>query len=380
MLVLNEPFLSDLEQKYVLDVLESSWLSANGKHTKIFEAKFAAYIGLKHSLAVQSGTAALHVVLKAIGVAQGDAVVLPNFSCGSTISSVVQCGGVPVVLDVEAETYGLDASRLESAIKKFRPKVVQFVHVYGFPARDALLIQDLCKTYRVCLVEDASEAFGATLDNRMIGQFGDVSVFSIRSEKMIGVGEGGVIATNNTALYERIACLASRSAPFRSGGSPYWAKYFYDGEGYNYLLPHLLGAVARAQIERFEAEILPAKQQVGTLYRQALASVAGVSLQKIAPGARPAYWLNSVRFDDLEKNEVRELGDFLMTQGIEVRSGFWPLCDMSAFRAETFGPQDIGYQLFHRLLVLPSSYRLRKEDIAAIRDVVLGFLERRRGN
>ena len=374
---LNEPFLSNLEKQYVLDVLESNWLSANGKHTKIFEKKFADYVGVKHCVAVQSGTAALHLALKAFGVGKGDRVIIPNYSCGATISSVLQCGAIPVVLDVEIDTYGLDSTNLEKAIKKYSPKALQIVHMYGYPARDFMAICDLCKKYGVFLIEDASESLGASLNNKMAGQFGDGATFSIRSEKMIGVGEGGVVVTNNSGYFEKVLLLASRSAPFRTHSSPYWAKYFYDGEGYNYLLPHLLGAVARAQIERFEKEIFPEKQRVGLLYRELFAGLEGVTMQKVIPKARSAYWLNSLLFKKLKKEEVHELGNLLLSQGVEIRSGFWPLNDMSAFTPEIFGHQEVGNYLMNHLLVLPSAYCLGKEDITAIKRIIINFLKKK---
>jgi perosamine synthetase len=374
--LLNEPFLSKLEEQYVLDVLKSNWLSSNGSHTRLFEEKFASYIGRDYCLAVQSGTAALHLALKSIGVGKRDTVIIPNYSCGASISSVVQCGAVPVVMDIESDTFGLDGGRLELAIMKYRPKALQLVHVYGYPARDTLMIKDMCKRYGVFLVEDASEALGASLDHTMIGQFGDVAVFSIRSEKMIGVGEGGVVVTGNRGLYEKMLLLASRSAPFRHKDLPYWTKYYYDGEGYNYLLPHLLGAVAHAQMERFEAEILPEKRRVGILYRKVFSDMKGIRMQAIIPGATPAYWLNSILFAHSSKDCVRNVGHSLISSGVEIRSGFWPLSDMNGFSPEVFGTQEVGRYIFEHLLVLPSAYHLTEEDILNIRDLLSCDLNR----
>lgn len=373
---INTPNLSKLERKYVLDVLESTWLSSGGKHTVAFEKLFADYLGMKHAVAVQSGTAALHVALKSVGVGIGDRVILPNYSCGGSISSVVQCGAVPVILDVELDTYGLNAENLESAIKTFSPKVVQLVHVYGFPARDTLEIKGLCKRYDVVLLEDSAEALGAKLQGTKLGNFGDITAFSIRSEKMIGVGEGGVVVTNNLALYENVLKLASRSAPFRTSASPYWAKYFYDGEGYNYRLPHILGAIAHGQIERFESELLPAKIRVGETFREVFKENEYWTLQSKIEGAEPVYWLNSICFKSWEKDKIRQLGSFLYDNEIEVRSGFWPLSDMAGFPSHCFGIQENSHRLFDSLLVLPSAGSLQKGDIKHIYDVVCKFIEK----
>ena len=374
--LINQPNISELERKYVLDVLDKGWLSAGGEHTLAFEETFANYLGVKHAIAVQSGTAALHLALKAIGVAPGDHVILPCSTCGGSISSVVQCGAVPVILDVELETYGLSAENLEPAIKKYSPKVVQLVHLYGFPARDTFEIKRLCKEYGVILLEDAAEALGATLLGTKIGSIGDIAIFSIRSEKMIGVGEGGVVIANYSALYDIVMKLASRSAPFRTATSPYWAKYFYDGEGYNYRLPHVLGAIARGQIERFENELLPEKIRVGEMFREIFGQNDYWTLQSKIEGAEPVYWLNSICFKSWEKDKIRQLGSFLYDNEIEVRSGFWPLSDIAGFPYHGFGIQENSHKLFDSLLVLPSAWSLQKGDIKHIYDVVCKFIEK----
>ncbi len=207
---LNEPDISDLEQQYALDVLNGNWLSAGGKHTAIFEGLFANYLGTANAIAVQSGTAALHLALKAVGVNNEDSVILPNYSCGASISAVAQCGAKPIVMDIELETYGLDATDLEIVVNKYKPKALQLVHVYGFPARDTLIIKEICSKNNVMLIEDASEALGAELGGKKIGTFGDIGTFSLRSEKMIGIGEGGVVVTDNDLLSDEMMKLASR--------------------------------------------------------------------------------------------------------------------------------------------------------------------------
>jgi len=371
---INEPNLSGLEKKYVQDVIDSNWLSGGGKYTLEFEEKFSKYIGVNYSLAVQSGTAALHLALKSVGVEPDDNVILPNYSCGASISAVLQCGANPVVIDVEKETYGLDANILKDAIIKYSPKVVQLVHIYGYIARDTLEIKEMCKKYGVIFLEDACEALGAEMNNNKPGSFGDISIFSIRSEKMIGVGEGGVVSTSNHEYFSEAIKLASRNAPYRSSDFPYWKKYFYNGEGYNYLLPHLLGAIALAQIERFENEILPKKKYVGKMFRNLFCDNSHFVLQEIVSGSSPCYWLNSIRFTAGNKETVRNLGIYLLSEGIEVRSGFLPLSDMQGFNPVVFGSQDVGHYLYENLLVLPSASRFIESDIQTISEKVNLFL------
>ena len=198
--LINSPSLSSLEKKYVNEVLKSTWLSSNGVHTQEFEKKVCKFLGVKYSMAVQSGTAALHLALKTMGCKNGDRVVIPNYSCSSNLTSVIQCGAKPIIVEVENNTLGLNAELLKRAIKLHKPKIVQLVHVYGFPANDTQKIVKICKENKILLLEDFSEALGAKIKNKKVGSVGDIGIFSIRSEKMIGVGEGGVLITNNNFI------------------------------------------------------------------------------------------------------------------------------------------------------------------------------------
>ena len=368
--LLNKPLIGKLEKKYILDTLKSTWLSSNGKHTLEFEKKFANYLGLNFGLAVQSGTSAIHIALKAAGVKKGDYVICPNYTCISNLSCISQCNGIPVITEIERDTLGLDYENVKKAIKKYKPKVLQLVHVYGYPAKDTKKIIKLCKQKKIVVIEDSSEAFGSMIDNKKIGTFGDINVTSIRSEKMIGVGEGGILSFKNKKFYLKAKLIASRHAPFRSGKDPYWKKYFSDGEGYNYLMPHLLGAVARAQIENFPKIMLKKKRYVGNTYRKLLNHKDIYMTQSIPRNFRPVFWLNSIYFKKLNKYQVRNLGKFLMKKGIEVRSGFWPLNQQKGFKFEYVNginkDKNLSKKIFEKSLVLPSSSDLNKKDINLI--------------
>lgn len=367
--LLNKPSISKKEIKYVNQVMKEEWLSSNGKHTQIFERKIANFFKLKFAIAVQSGTAGLHVALKAAGIKKNDKVIIPNYTCSSNISAVSQCNAVPVIVEIEEDTLGLDFKLVKTAIKKYRPKALQLVHVYGFPARDTKKIVDYCKKNKVIVIEDISESLGAKFLNKLTGTFGDITVLSVRSEKMIGVGEGGVILTNSDKIYKKILLFSSRCSPFRGSRDPYWKKYFVDGEGYNYLMPHLLGAVGRAQIERFQKEILPKKIKVGILYRKYKYEKKFKFTQKILKNSQPVYWLNSICFPELSKEKIRNIAQNLIKKKIEVRPGFWPM-NMLNFKSYYVGEKKISKYIFEKTLILPSNYLLKKGDVNYILKII----------
>lgn len=377
--LLNTPYISRLEKKYVNDVLKNEWLSINGKHTQIFEKKISKFINTKYALAVQSGTAAVHTALRALDIKKNDKVIIPNFTCVSNISCLSQINAKPVIVDVESDTQGIDFESFKKAAIKHKPKAVQLVHVYGHPARDTKLILNFCKKNNIFLIEDASESLGAEIDGKRVGSYGDIAIFSLRSEKMIGVGEGGVLLTNNKKIFDNIKLIASRHAPFRTKKDPYWKKYYVSGEGYNYLMPHLPGSVARAQIENFQKHILPKKKKIGLLYRKIFKDNKNYFIpQKLLKNSKPSFWLNSIFFKNLNQNQVKELGQHLIDNKIEVRSGFWPLARMEKFKSIKTSKYKITNSLFNQLLVLPSNIKINKSNIEYFKKLIDDFHKNKR--
>ena len=366
--ILNRPDISELEKKYVNDVLRSEWLSINGVHTLKYQKKISKIINKNFSLAVQSGTAALHVALRALGLRRNDKIIIPNYTCVSNISSASQIGAKPILVDIENETLGLDFNLVKDAIKKYKPKALQIVHVYGHPARDTEKIISLFKKKKIKIIEDVSEALGAIINKKKAGSFGDITVLSTRSEKMIGCGEGGVVSTNDKKLYKNIALIASRHAPYRGKHDPYWKKYYVNGEGYNYLMPHLPGALARAQIERFKSTLLKNKIRVGKLYNKVFQENENYILtQKKLKKNKPVYWLNSIYFKKLNARKVRKIGETLIKKNIEVRSGFWPLNEMKVFKPIYITKKNFSKKMFNQVLVLPSNGKLNIKNIKFIK-------------
>jgi len=375
---LNTPNISKLEKKYVLDVLNNNWLSINGIHNKIAEKKFSKLVKKKYSLTVQSGTAALHVALKAINIKEKDKVIIPNYSCSANINSVSQCNATAVIVEIEKDTLGLDYNLVAKAIDKHKPKALQLVHIYGCPARDTYKIAELCKKKKIFLIEDGSESLGARINSKRIGEFGDISIFSLRSEKMLGVGEGAIISTNNKVLYEKISLLSSRNMPFRKKKDPYWKKYISNGEGYNYMMPHLLSAVLRGQLERHK-EIFKEKLRVGKLYSRIFKNY--FTFAQVPPSNfHGVFWLNSIILDYLSAKEVKKVGKKLMQLGIEVRSGFWPLINTKNIKKVYVGDKEITKNCYDKILVLPSNYKLIEKNIVLIRNKLIQIVKKIKPN
>ena len=187
---------------------------------------------------------------------------------------------------------------------------------------------------------------------------------------MIGVGEGGVVLCKNSKLFGKIKTLASRNSPFRRKFDPYWKKYYCLGEGYNYLLPHLLGAVARAQIEKFEKSILRKKIQIGKNYEKIFSNKNFSITQKVQKNCKSVYWLNSIFFKNKNKQQIRKIGKFLESKNVEVRPGFWPLNKLKNFNSKYVGSKSVSNEIFEKIIVLPSNINIKSTDILYFKKLI----------
>ena len=234
-------------------------------------------------------------------------------------------------------------------------------------------MKNCVKKKNIILIEDGSESLGAKIKKLRVGQFGDISMFSLRSEKLLGVGEGAIICTDNKKLFEKVLLLCSRNMPFRSNKNPYWMKYISNGEGYNYLMPHLLSSVLRGQIERHK-EIFKEKIRVARLYKKIFKNY--FNFAQIPPkNFHSIFWLNSIILEKLNVRQVQKVGEKLMKLGIEVRSGFWPLINTKNIKSIYVGKEKISQQSYNRIIVLPSNYKLKGKDILFIRNQLIKVIK-----
>ena len=347
MIQVNSPDLGDLEQAYVLDALRSGWITS-GPYLDRFERDFAAWVGCRHAVAVCSGTAALWAALMALDLPARATVVVPAFACDALANAVLVAGHQPLVLDVEGLTWGLSHEQLAGGAFP-EPGALILVHTYGVPALDTARIAAWCREHRVPLIEDASEAHGATLDGRRVGSFGDIGVFSWRGEKVMGAGQFGVVMTDSDDLARRVRLAVDNGMP--SPAVRYWSVT----PSLNLRPPHLSAALACAQLERAD-ELVAARRRVHQGWRAALAGLPFVFQQ---PHGEPVWWLTAVDISRATRMLPQDLLTALHAQGIEGRPGFYPLGDLPHVVG---GPAPVARRLLETLLVLPSGPRITEAE------------------
>jgi perosamine synthetase len=370
---MNEPLIGVNAAGYCNQALSSSWIGVEGPKVKKFESELARICGCAAAVAVQSGTAALYGAMKALGVtAPNHHVLCPSFTCAACADAVVHAGGTPIPVDCELDTFGLSFDAVKAAIESDSDVVgVVVAPCYGVPARDYLAIAQLCKSKGLWICEDNCETYGATMlgpDGPVpVGSLGTMCVVSVRSEKMIGVGEGGAILSNDTMLVSKARWWCSR-APCRGGGL--WRVYEHEGIGQNFRLPEMLAAVGCGAAEMLPL-MIERKRAIHTWYQKYLqgAEFEGLKLQCTgAPEDRPVWWLNTVLLP-VGSEPAETVGMRLMATNphIEIRPGFFPLQQMEIFKHPTLAqPCPNSDALFERLLCLPSSHQLQEGDIKNI--------------
>ena len=190
----NEPLLNGNEKKYLIECIDTGWISSEGPFVSAFEQKFAQRIGRKHAIAVCNGTAAIDVAIEALEIKRGDEVIVPAFTIISCLNQIVRSGAKPVLVDSDPHTWNMNVHEIEARITK-KTKAIMIVHIFGLPV-DVNPILDLAKKYNIRVIEDAAEMHGQLYRDEPCGSFGDISTFSFYPNKLITTGEGGMIVTN----------------------------------------------------------------------------------------------------------------------------------------------------------------------------------------
>lgn len=356
-----EPTLTGKEKEYVLDCLESNWISSAGKYIPAFEEQFAAASGCKYGTACANGTVALHLALAALGLEPGDEVILPTFTMIATINSVTYTGATPVLIDSEPVTWNMDVAQLADKITP-KTKAIMTVHTYGHPV-DMDPVLELTDRHGIFVLEDAAEAHGAEYKGRRAGGLGHAAGFSFYANKIITTGEGGMITTNDARLAELTQNLRDHAF---STERHFWHKYV----GFNYRMTNLQAAVGLAQTEMLE-QFVEKRRQNAALYTRLLRDIPGLVTPPEAQWAKNVFWMYSILVKDEFGMTRDQLRAYLARHGIETRTFFIPM-HLQPIYYHTFKGQryPVAEMLCQRGFYLPSASSLTTAQINYIADIV----------
>jgi perosamine synthetase len=354
----DKPLLGGREFELVRKALEEGGLS-QGRFVKEFQESVANYCGVDYGLAVSNGTCAIHLALMALGIKEGDEVIVPSYSFIASANPVSYLKAKPVFADVTPDTFCMDPDQLKKLITP-KTKAIMPVHILGHPC-DMSPIMEVAKDNGLYVVEDAAEALGAEYKGKKVGSFGDISCFSFYSNKLITTGEGGACLTNNSELKEKMALLRAQGkeliSVLKEKGLP---QFYHQVLGYNYRMTELQGALGIAQMERLNS-IIDAKRRVASMYNEALTGV-DVSPAVERDDSKHVYWQYQVLFRD-HQEKLRAMQRLSANQ-IECRESFFPLHMQPIYNFQ--GELPVSKKVYENGLILPNSVNLSMEKINSI--------------
>jgi perosamine synthetase len=349
------PALVGNEKEYVLDCLESTWISSSGKYIERFEAAFAEFCGVKHALSCCNGTVALHLALLALGVGPGDEVIVPTLTYVASANAVAYCGARPVLVDSEPETWNVNPEAILSRITP-RTRGIMVVHLYGHPT-DMEPVLKLARERGLFVLEDAAEAHGAEYKGRRAGSLGDIATFSFYGNKIVTTGEGGMVVTDDDELARKVRLLKGQ-------GQDPERRYWFPVLGYNYRMTNVEAAIGLAQMEKIDWHIWRRRENAAW-YRKHLGGDARFTLSPEAPWARNAYWINCVVLGKEFPLGRDDAMARLARAGVETRPFFYPMHSLPMYH-EPASAFPVAERLAARGINLPSSATLTEEEVAYV--------------
>ncbi len=370
---LSSPHMSaqGYEQEFIKEAFDTNWIAPLGKNVNEFEKELASYVGAKDAAALSSGSAAIHLALKAAGVKEGDKVFCQDLTFSATVNPVIYERAVPVLIDSDLETWNMSPEALECAFERHPDvKAVMPVHLYGLPA-NMEQIMEICKSHGVPVIEDAAESLGSYYHGRHTGTFGDYGVFSFNGNKIITTSGGGMLVCN----------LEEEKAKERIAKTRFWATqareparhYEHKEIGYNYRMSNIVAGIGRGQLKVLEERVAQ-KRHIFDYYREYLEDLPGISFMPLHEGERANCWLSVIQL--APDGPVRPLDVMIALEkgDVESRPVWKPMHLQPVFsRYDYVDNGDVGANLFRKGVCLPSDTKMTDEDLSRICGMIRGL-------
>ena len=367
---LSPPHMSGKEVELIKDAFSSNWIAPLGPHVDAFEEEMAEYLGIEHAVALSTGTAALHLALKLAGVKKEDTVLCPSLTFSASANVILYENAIPVFLDVDPNTWTLDLYALKIALKKYTPKALIAVDLYGQSA-DYNAILELCEDHDVAVIEDAAEALGGEYKEKKCGTFGRMGILSFNGNKIITTSSGGMLISDNEDYVTKARFLATQAREPE-------IHYEHRELGYNYRMSSLLAAVGRGQLQVLD-ERVQSKRKIFQRYFDALVEIDGIDFMPEAPYGKCTRWLTTLTVDPSITSVNRiQIIEALEKENIEARPVWKPMHMQPFYKGceyVTVSCEDISKRLFQNGLCLPSGSSLSELDQDRIINIILYLLK-----
>lgn len=359
-ILLSTPHIGDRELQFVREAFDTNWVAPVGPNINAFEREFSQVVSSKYAAALSSGTAALHLALKLVGVQPGDEVFCSTFTFIASVSPITYLGAKPVFIDSDRISWNMDPNLLETALAKRDrlgklPKAVILVHLYGQSA-DIEPILEICDRYSIPLIEDAAEALGASYKNTSPGTWGKAGIFSFNGNKIITTSGGGMLVSDDGNLIERAKFLATQARDPQP-------HYEHTEIGFNYRLSNICAGIGRGQLSVLKDRVA-ARRRNFEIYQRALADLPGVEFMPEANFGTCTRWLSCMTFDpEIARIDREQVRLKLQEQQIETRPVWKPMHLQPVFADCECIDNGVAGELFQKGLCLPSGSNLTEEDL-----------------
>ncbi len=351
------------EMQYVNEAFDTNWIAPLGANVTGFENELAAKIGVKHAAALISGTAAIHMALKAAGVETGDIVFCQSLTFAGTCNPIIYQNAIPVFIDSDYETWNMNPDDLEKAFKKYpNVKAVIVVHLYGLAA-DMDRIVELCKKHNVTLIEDAAESLGTTYKGKYTGTIGDYGVFSFNGNKIITTSGGGMLVSNNAERIEKVRFWSTQARDK--------ARHYQHSElGYNYRMSNIVAGIGRGQLKVLDQRIQK-KKYIFDFYKRELGHLDGLHFMPINDWNEPNYWLTCITLT----GKVKPLDIILKLdeENIESRPIWKPMHLQPYYEKFDFIGSNVSDDIFENGVCLPSDTKMTDDDLDRVCSIIKGL-------
>ena len=364
-LFLASPHMSDegYEMEYVKEAFDTNWIAPLGANVNQFEKELANKVGSKAAAALSSGTGAIHLALKAVGVGEGDIVFCPTLTFSATANPIIYQHAIPVFIDSDYETWNMSPRALEDAFEKYpNVKAVIVVHLYGLSA-DMDKILEICKKHNVAVIEDAAESLGTYYKGKHTGTLGDYGIFSFNGNKIITTSGGGMLVSNNE---ERIA-----KARFWATQSRDQAIHYQHSElGFNYRMSNVVAGIGRGQLKILEQRV-EKKNYILEFYKKELGELDGIEFMPSNDWNEPNYWLSSMTLTGhIRPSDIMEA---LEKENIESRPVWKPMHIQPYFKKCDFIGTNVAEKLFENGICLPSDTKMTDIDLKRVTEIIRGL-------
>lgn len=369
-LYLSSPTMHGEEQIYVKEAFDTNWVAPLGKNVDEFEKCVAEYVGVKECAALNSGTAALHMAIKLAGVHRGDIVLCSDLTFAATVNPVSYEGGIQVFIDSEKETWNMDPEALEIGLRKYNAKAVITANLYGTPAKlDE--IQELCKKYKVSLIEDAAESLGATYKGMQTGTFGKYNALSFNGNKIITTSGGGMLLSDDTEAVKKVRFWSTQARE----NCPW---YEHKEIGYNYRMSNIVAGIGRGQMLHLDEHIAQ-KKAIYMHYKEAFKDLP-VKMNPYLQCSEPNFWLSCLTIEEGEKVTPEDIRLALAKENIESRPIWKPMHMQPVYKNNDFimaENRPVSEDIFAKGICLPSDNKMTEQQqdivIEIVKELLCGF-------